>query len=368
MKIAIFHNYMDNIGGAEYVDLVLARELNADIYTTNIDKEKIEKMGFNTNNIYSIGKIPINPPFKQEFAYWKFRFLGIEKQFKKHYDFYIIAGDWAMSGAIHNKPNLWYVYSPTREIWDLYEYTRNNIVDFWKRPFFDIWVFFRRIINKHDVKYINKIISISENVQKRIKKYLERDSIIIYPPTETSKYHYKKSRGYWLSVNRLLANKKIDLQLKAFSKLSNEKLIIIGSYEKAKHFLKYAEYCRKIKPENVEIKSWINQKELTELYANCKGVITTSKDEDFGMTPVEAMASGKPVIAPNEGGYKETIINHKTGILIDNMNEYKLIETIKQLGKEIEKNPMKFKKDCQKQAKKFDTIVFSEKIKGMIKK
>ena len=172
MKIAIFHNYMDNIGGAEYVDLVLARELNADIYTTNIDKEKIEKMGFNTNNIYSIGKIPINPPFKQEFAYWKFRFLGIEKQFKKHYDFYIIAGDWAMSGAIHNKPNLWYVYSPTREIWDLYEYTRNNIVDFWKRPFFDIWVFFRRIINKHDVKYINKIISISENVQKRIKKYL----------------------------------------------------------------------------------------------------------------------------------------------------------------------------------------------------
>ena len=116
MKIAIFHNYMDNIGGAEYMDLILARELNADIYTTNIDKEKIGKMGFSTNNIYSIGEIPINAPFRQEAAYWKFRFLNIEKRFKKKYDFYIIGGDWAMSGAIKNKPNLWLVCSPTIQI------------------------------------------------------------------------------------------------------------------------------------------------------------------------------------------------------------------------------------------------------------
>src|SRR5574344_1166340 len=116
MKIAIFHNYMDNIGGAEFVDLILARELGADIYTTNIDKEKIQKMGFKTDNIFSIGKIPINAPWRQEAAYWLFRKLDLGKK----YDFYIIGGDWAMPGALHNKPNLWYVYSPKREIWDLY--------------------------------------------------------------------------------------------------------------------------------------------------------------------------------------------------------------------------------------------------------
>ena len=67
-KIAIFHNYMDNIGGAERVGLTLARELNADFYTTNIDKEKIKKMGFSDINLISIGKIPVNAPFRQQMA------------------------------------------------------------------------------------------------------------------------------------------------------------------------------------------------------------------------------------------------------------------------------------------------------------
>jgi glycosyltransferase involved in cell wall biosynthesis len=361
MKIAIFHNFMDNIGGAEYVDLILARELNADIYTTNIDKEKIEKMGFSTKNIYSIGKIPINAPFRQEFAYWKFRKLDLGNK----YDFYIIAGDWAMSAAINNKPNFWYVYSPKREIWDLHDYVRNKMASWWKRPIFDVWVIIRRIMDKNDCKKIKNIISISKNVQDRIKKYLNRDSTVIYPPTETKKYKFKRFGDYWLSVNRLLDQKRVDMQIKAFEKLPNKKLIIIGSYEKSKDFLRYVNYINKIKPVNVEIKSWVSQKELISLYANCKGFITTSKNEDYGMTPVEAMASGKPVIAPNEGGYKETITKN-TGILIDDIDENKLVDSITEIERWIKKNPKKIRNACIKQAKKFDAKVFIKKMKEEI--
>lgn len=367
-KIAILHNYLDNIGGAEIVDLIMARELKADIYTTNIDKEKIEKMGFKTDNIFSIGKIPINAPFKQEFAYWKFRKLNL----KNKYDFYIIAGDWAMSGALHNKPNFWYVYSPTREIWDLYEYTRNNIVSskFNKnlsKYIFDLWVKIRRFINKKDAKKIKKLICISETVKDRVKKYLDRDSLVVYPPTETKKYSYKESKGYWLSVNRMINHKRVDMQIKAFLKMPNEKLVIVGCHENSEHFLRYSNLCKKIKSKNIEIKSWICQDELINLYSNCKGFITTSLNEDYGMTAVEAMASGKPVIAPNEGGYKETVINNKTGILIDNINENKLAEAVKILGEKIKKNPLKFKNACQKQAQEFDIKIFIEKIKKEIK-
>ncbi len=199
MRIAIFHNYMDNIGGAEFVDLILARELGADIYTTNIDEEKIQKMGFKTDNIFSIGKIPINAPFRQEFAYWKFRKLNL----KNKYDFYIIAGDWAMSAAMHHKPNLWYVYSPKRELWDLYEYTRNNIVPRvylrnLNKYIFDSWVFIRRILDRKDAKKMQKIACISKTVQERVKKYRQLLAAIYrMAPAGRTKEWPPKSR--WLS-------------------------------------------------------------------------------------------------------------------------------------------------------------------------
>ena len=357
-KIAIFHNFMDNIGGAEMVGLTLARELKADFYTTNIDEEKIQKMGFSDIKLKSIGKVPINAPFRQQMALWKFRRLNL----KNKYDFYIIDGDWAMSASVNNKPNLWYVHSPIREIWDLYKYTRQNIAPFLFRWIFDIWVYCNRYLNKKYVSRVDKIVCNSQNTKERVKRYLNRDAVVINPPIETSKFYYKKTGDYWLSVSRLITHKRVDMQINAFKKLPDEKLIIVGSYEKSRHFRAYTDYIKKIKPENVEILSWIDQQKLIELYANCKGFITTSKDEDFGMTPVEAMASGKPVIAPNEGGYKETVIDGITGKLIDNINVDKLVKAIKEIGKD----PAKYKDACLEHAKKFDTGIFIKKIKEVI--
>ena len=149
------------------------------------------------------------------------------------------------------------------------------------------------------------------------------------------------------------------MQIKAFKKMPDQKLVIVGCYEKARHFQSYAEYIRKIKPDNVALIASVDFDKLIDYYSNCKGFITTSKSEDFGMTPVEAMASGKPVIAPNEGGYKETIIDNVTGRLIDNINEDKLMYAIRA----VDKNPEGYKNECLKQAKKFDTKRFIEKFK-----
>lgn len=358
MNIAIFHNYMDNIGGAEKVGLTLASELNADIYSTNIDKEKIKKMGFCNINLKSIGNIPTNAPFKQQAALRKFRKLNL----KGKYDFYIIDGDWAMSGAVNHKPNLWYVHSPIREIWDLYKYTRQNTVPWFARWVFDLWVHNNRYLNRKYIRHVDNIVCNSTNTQKRIKKYFGRNAIVIYPPIKTLKFYYKKNGNFWLSVNRLISHKRVDIQAEAFRKLPNEKLIIVGCYEQSRHFKQYAAYINRIKTQNVKILNWVDFNELSELYANCKGFITTSKDEDFGMTAVEAMASGKPVIAPNEGGYRETVIDGVTGTLIDDINADKLVAAIMDIGK----NSEKYKDACLKQAKKFDESVFIEKIKQQL--
>ena len=360
LKIAVFHNFIDNIGGAEIVSLTLARELGADIYTTNIDKDKIEKMGFSdvSPRVFSIGKVPINAPWRQQLALWRFRRLNLTGK----YDFFIIAGDWAMSGSVRNKPNLWYVHSPIREIWDLHQYVRKTLVNFKDRFIFDFWVLLNRHLNRKYLEEVEKIVCNSVNTKNRVEKYLCRNAVVINPPIDTQAFHYKPSRGYWLAVNRLIAHKNIDIQLEAFSKLPEERLIIVGSYEKSKHFQECVNQYMKRKPPNVEIRSWVSKDELVEVYAHCKGFITTSKDEDFGMNVVEAMASGKPVIAPNEGGYKETVIHQKTGVLIDNIDGPKLAEAIRSFNKD----PETYREACEAQAKKFDTSEFIRKIREKI--
>ena len=349
---------MDNIGGAEIVSLILAKELNADLYTTNIDREKISKMGFKNMRIQSIGSIPTNAPLRQQLALLRFRYLNLGDK----YDFYIISGDWAMSAAINNRPNLWFVHSPIREIWDLYKFTRQQSVPWYARNIFDVWVHYNRFLNKKYVKHVNRIASNSENTAKRVHDFLKKDATVIYPPINTKQFSYRVNGNFWLSVNRLITHKRIAMQLEAFKFLPKEKLVIVGSFEKSYHFQKYAEVIKSHKPENVQILSWVDAPKLANLYATCKGFITTASDEDFGMAVVEAMASGKPVIAPNEGGFKETVINKKNGLLIDDINPEKLKNAIEEIGK----NPKSYKKACINQANKFDTKIFIEKIRQQI--
>ena len=365
MKIAVFHNFMDNIGGAEIVTLTLVRELQADLYTTNIDPEKIRKMGYEDvlSRIISIGKIPTNAPFRHQSVFRKFRKLNLGNK----YDFYIISGDWAMSGAVNNEPNLWYVHSPLNELWQFKDYIKNELLSWWKKPIFDIWVWLNRKLSLRYSKSVNIWVCNSENTKTRIKKFYKKDAVVINPPIKIPSNPTSTTKNYWLSVNRLITHKRIELQMEAFAKLPNEKLIIVGSYEKgARQFESYKKYIESIQPDNVEIIHWADQATLDKLYSGCKGFITTAKDEDFGMTPVEAMAHGKPVIAPNEGGYKESIVDGETGILIDEINTEKLVESIKKISLELEHNPSKYKDACLARASKYSTAEFMRKIKSAI--
>lgn len=364
MKIAILHSYMDNIGGSEIVALTLARELKADIYTTNINKQRIIEMGFSDliDRIHSIGKVPIQAPFRHQTALFRFRRLNL----KNKYSLFIISGDWAMSGAVNNYPNIWYVHSPLHEIWAFTDKIK-TIIPKWQHPIYTIWLHINRLLTRSYATHITGWVCNSTNTKERVKKYYNRDAQIINPPTYTNEYTSRPAKNFWLSVNRLNANKRIEIQLKAFSKMPHEKLVIVGSYEKgAKQFETYKTHLESIQPSNVEFRHWVKKEDLIQLYAECKGHIITSEREDFGMTAIEAMASGKIVIAPNEGGYTETISNGKSGILIHDINEDKLKNTIIDLANTTSVQFKKFEEEALKHAKKYDVSVFMQKIRQKI--
>ena len=150
------------------------------------------------------------------------------------------------------------------------------------------------------------------------------------------------------------------MQLEVFRQLPNEKFIIVGSYDKLNRFDNYYERMKELKPDNVEFRTFVSDKEKYELYANCKAFISTSKDEDFGMNIIEAMAAGKPVVAVNEGGHKESVIHGKTGYLVEpNVNS--IIEGINKI-----QNPESFKENCIAQSNNFSRQKFTTEIKKII--
>jgi glycosyltransferase involved in cell wall biosynthesis len=356
MKIAIFHNYIGTIGGGEKLVLTLARELKADVITTDVDKDSVRKMEFEDINIISLGNTIKLSPLKQIFASIKFAMCD----FTGKYDFFIFSGNWAYFAAKIHKPNLLYCHTPARVFYDTYDmlFQRQSLV---AKPIFAIWVAIHRRISEHYMNYVERIVTNSINTQFRIKKYLKRDSKVVYPPVDTMRYNFKEFGDFWLSVNRLYPEKRIDLQIEVFRSISDKKLVMVGGFAEGDHSSKYVEKIKRNLPENVELRSEISEKELVDLYSRCKGFITVAIDEDFGMTPVEAMASGKPIICTKEGGYVETVINGKTGIFV----KPEISEIVDAINV-ISKDPNKFKEECIKSSKRFDSNIFVERMKKEI--
>ncbi len=357
MKIAIFHDYIGAIGGGEKLTLTLARGLGADVITTDVDRDSVRKMGFEDVNIIKIGKLIQLAPLKQILA--SFWFANCD--FSNDYDFFIFSGNWAHFASRRHKPNMWYCHTPTRIFYDLHDDFMKRL-SFFLRPFFKIWISIHEPLSRRAVSYVGFIVTNSRNVQKRIEKYYGIQSKVVYPPVDISKYRFEKCGEFWLSVNRLYPEKRIELQIKAFRQMPDEKLLIVGGFSKGDHASKYTSMILRNIPPNVRISGSLPEDKLISLYATCKGHITTAMDEDFGMTPVEAMASGKGTVAVREGGYLETVIDGKTGIFTD-ANERSIINAVKT----VSMNPEKYKNDCIERAKEFDISLFIKQVSGIIR-
>jgi glycosyltransferase involved in cell wall biosynthesis len=348
MRIAIFHDYFGAIGGGERVVVEIAKILGADIITT--DTDSVHKIDPAIQEI-SLGRTIKFPALKQISATLMFWFCD----FSEDYDLFIFTGNWSRAAAHSHHPNIWYCYTPVRVFYDQYARFLNQLNPI-SQQLFRFWVFLNKKIDLKFVQEIDRILAISENVKMRILRYHNRNAMVIHPPLDTSQYRFSGSGDFWLSVNRLYPEKRIELQIETFRKIPGARLIIVGGYASGDHSSTYAKQLLKNKPQNVTFTGEISESDLHDLYAQCRAHICTAIDEDYGLTPLEAMASGKPVVAVNEGGYRETI-TRETGILVDAD-----VDSIVRGVLLIDKDPLRFKEACQKRAKEFDISVFPERI------
>ena len=352
MKIAIFHDYFGAIGGGERVVLALAKILDADVITTDTDAAAKLDGGARVTSLGSTIKLP---PFKQISATRKFA----SADFSDDYDFFIFTGNWSHHAARRHHPNLWYCYTPVRAFYDLYG-TFLSRQGFMARQAFRAWVAFSRRSNRRSVGRVDTIVTISENVRQRICACYGRDAEVVYPPVDVSRYRCKEYGDFWLSVNRLYPEKRIELQIETFRSLSDERLLIVGGYAEGDHSSPYAKKIRQNLPANVEVLGEVPEHELMDLYARCKGLLCTAEDEDFGLTPVEAMAAGKPVVAVNEGGFRETV-TAETGMLVD-ADPGEIASAIRA----VSVDPERYREACLARARLFDLSVFADQIRRVV--
>jgi len=367
MKIAIVHDYLKEYGGAEkMVEALLEIWPNTPVYTTVFlpefagpHRNRIEKWNVKTSFLQKI-------PFKAKLISL-FRFTApivFSCMDLTEYDVVIVS-----SAGTYTSPNfvkmnkkstlICYYHTPPRY---LYGYP---VANDWKNNIFrrvllvlgQIPMFFLRILDKKAAQIPKYLIANSKEVAGRIKRFYNRDSTVIYPPVEIPEMDSTiKKENYYLIGGRVSRHKGHDIAIKAFTKLDLPLKVFGGTF--ASYGL---DQFKKDAGDNVEFLGEVTETEKWELMKKAKGFIFPSEQEDFGIIPVEAMASGTPVIALAQGGPLETIIEGKTGLFFNERTPESLMDAVRKFEK------MKFNsEDCITQAKKFSKERFKEEIRKFI--
>lgn len=348
-RIAIFHDYFGAIGGGENVVIELAKILEADIITTESNMNIPPSI-----RVITLGRTIRYPGLRQISAGFRFFFCD----FSKEYDLFILSGNWAHYAARRHHPNIWYCHILVPALYEEgIEFFPKTML---KSAIIRAWKIIHSRADAWSLRHVDRIIANSRNIQEKISRFYARTADVIYPPVETGKFFCSAYENFWLSVNRVYPEKRIELQVESFRNIPEENLIIVGGCSPGDHASAYAEKIRRDLPVNVRMAGQIPEPDLIDLYARCRGFLCTSVDEPFGITPVEAMASGKGVVAVDSGGFKETV-TPETGILVKAD-----AGSIAAAVREISRNPSRYHDACMEHAKEFDTRVFTEKIRDAV--
>ncbi len=313
MKVALVYDRINKWGGAERVLLALHEIFpNAPLYTSVYNPELAPWAKVFTVKTSFLQNFPYASSHHEMLA--TLMPIAFESFSFHEYDLVISVTSEAAKGIVtqsHTK-HICICLTPTRYLWSGYDtYFPNKLFKFLTRPIVQYLKKWDKIVAQRPDVYL----AISTEVQKRIKKYYNRDSRILYPPITLSNHvpFQKKKRQiknkqhakqYFLVVSRLVPYKRIDIAVEACSLLQIP-LKIVGSGSEER-------YLRSIAGPTVEFYNNLTDEELTTYYKECSAFLFPGI-EDFGLTIIEAQQFGKPVIAYRGGGALETIIEGKTG-------------------------------------------------------
>ncbi len=350
----LLYDYLQVAGGAERFSLVLASVArNFRMVVTRVHPDVIPLLALSnalpkalgSRSTRWLGRVP-------EAIYCFLARTGFLKRARVvvYSGFYAPLAVWRQ----HEGKRVYYCHTIPRYAYDLHEYTSSSFPAP-LRPLFRLFCFILRWGYERALRRMDVLISNSENIRNRLRLYTGLESMVIHPPIQTNRFRWIADGDYYLSNARLEPLKRVELIVRAFASMPKRKLVIASGGSQAA----WLQQIAKTAP-NITFTGWLEEEEWARLLGRARAAVYVAIDEDFGMSPVEAMAAGKPVIAVAEGGLTETVVHRLTGLLIEGTVS---AEKVRDAVEELERiGPSSMRAACEQRAQSFEERQFASKM------
>ncbi|PIT86430.1 MAG: glycosyltransferase family 4 protein [Candidatus Magasanikbacteria bacterium CG10_big_fil_rev_8_21_14_0_10_43_6] len=355
MKMALVHDYLSQDGGAEKV-LQAFHEIwpEAPIFVLFHDKKKIS--GFTDADIREsfLAKLPFGKAKYQ----WYISLMPLATERHNLHEFdVVLSSTSAFAKGVLTRPDtlhISYCHTPTRYLWtDTHEYIADLKYNRLIKLILPRLIHRLRIWDHMSVDRVDFFIANSNTVQKRIQKYYRRESDIIFPPSDVDQFSVGESvDNYFISGGRMVSYKRFDLLVHTFNRLGWPLLLFGSGPEEFR--------LKKIAKDNIRFLGRISDTEKATLLSQARAFIHPQV-EDFGITPIESMASGTPVIAYGVGGATETVVPGKTGVFFYEQTWEALLDTLLQFDTYTWN-----REEIFAHAQKYSRVLFQQRIKQYI--
>lgn len=356
MKVALVQDWLTEFGGAEKVFAEFLKIYpDADVFTLVASDKVVKKLGITKGVTESF---ICHLPFAKKWyrRYMQFFTMAIEGFDLSKYDLIISSSSSVAKGVLTRADQLHicYCHSPARYVWDLCpQYLKeagltsrfNPIALYARKVLHDF-----RIWDASSANRVDYFIANSNYIAKRIQKVYRRDSTTIYPPVNIERFSLCTEHDeYYFTASRMVPYKKMDLIVRAFAKMPDKQLYVAGTGPELKKIEQF------VSP-NVHLMGYVSDEDMIAQVSKAKAFVFAA-EEDFGIVPVEAQATGTPVICYGKGGTLETIVDGETGVYFHEQTEDSLIDAVNRFER-MSFNPVVIRKN----AEKFSQELFRENI------
>lgn len=356
MKVAIITDWLDSFGGAERVlahlhDMFPDAPVFTTVYAPEALPREMQRMDVRTSFIQRIPLVR-----SRHLAFLPLLPLAFEQFDLGGFDVVISSSSAGAKGVVTGPAvaHVSYCHTPCRYIWDLYhEYTRPHP---WPaRALFAPVAHWLRLWDRATADRVDHFVANSHEVSRRIQKHYRREAEIIFPPVDVERFTpVAEPDDFYLVVSRLVPYKRIDLAVEAANRLGRRLVVVGGGPEMRR--------LKAMAGPTVEFRGRLPDDEVARLYASCRALLFPGL-EDFGITPVEAQAAGRPVIAFGEGGALDTVRHLGTGVLFDEQSVASLAQAILDCEARVFDPAV-----CRRNAERFSAIDFRRRMRATIER